>query len=96
MSKVVAALREEITRLARREARKQTEALCKVSAQYRKAIAGLKRQVTALEGRIASLEKQVPQAPVQAAKVDLAKVRFSAKGLRSHRRALAQTSHSAS
>lgn len=90
MANIAGVLREEISRLARREIRKQTDALKKASAQYRKDIAKMKRQVAGLQRRLVPLEKQVTRAvstPVAEAKTD--GVRFTAKGLRSQRKRLA-------
>jgi DNA-binding transcriptional regulator YiaG len=89
MPNMAAVLKEEISRLARREIRSETTSLRKASAQYRRDIAELKRQVSNLQGRVALLEKQVLQnlpAPVTTA--DAAGVRFTAKGLRSQRKRL--------
>ena len=49
MPDIAAVLKEEIARLARKEVRSQTEGLKKASAQYRRDIAALKRQVAELE-----------------------------------------------
>ena len=89
MANIAAILKEEITRLARKEARRQTEALKKTSAQHRKYIAMLKKSVSDLQREVTALEKQAlkqstPVSPVTAKKGP----RFSAKGLRSHRNRL--------
>jgi len=44
MANIESVLKEEITRLARKEIRKETEGLKKASAQYRTEIAALKRR----------------------------------------------------
>jgi DNA-binding transcriptional regulator YiaG len=89
MPNIVSALKDEILRLARKEARSETNALKKASAQYRREIAELKRRTTELQRKVAPLQKQVLRnAPSQAAKVDAEHVRFTAKGLRSHRQRL--------
>jgi DNA-binding transcriptional regulator YiaG len=86
MPNIAAVLKEEISRLARREARKETSALRRASAQYRKDIAEMKRRISDLQRKVGPLEKQVLKAvPVQAPKVDGQRVRFTAKGLRSQR-----------
>ena len=59
MSNIAVVLREEITRLARKEIRSQTKALKKASAEYLKKIAEMKRQVSELQRKVTSLEKQV-------------------------------------
>ena len=89
MPNIALVLREEILRLARKEIRGQTEALRKASVQHRKAIADMKRRASELERRIIKLTQQVSRditSPVT--EVDVGRVRFSAKGLRSHRKRL--------
>jgi DNA-binding transcriptional regulator YiaG len=89
MPNIVSVLKEEILRLARKEARSETNALKKASAQYRRDIAALKRQVAELQRNVAPLEKQVLRnAAAQPAEVDAERVRFTAKGLRSQRQRL--------
>ncbi|MBM4027956.1 MAG: hypothetical protein FJ280_21540 [Planctomycetes bacterium] len=89
MPNIATVLKEEILRLARKEARNETSALKKASAQYRRDIAALKRQVTDLQRRVAPLERQVLRnAPSQTAEVDAEHVRFTATGLRSQRQRL--------
>lgn len=89
MPNIAAVLRDEIARLARKELRSQTEGLKKASAQHRRDIASLKRQVTALERQVSLLEKQVlSKPPASAVSKSAARVRFTAKGLRSQRRRL--------
>jgi transcriptional regulator with XRE-family HTH domain len=88
MPNIMAALKQEITRLARKEARSQTQVLKKMSAQYRRDIAALKRQVAKLQGQTVVMERAVlkPLPTPPAAVAD--KVRFSAKGLASQRKRL--------
>jgi DNA-binding transcriptional regulator YiaG len=89
MSNIASVLKEEILRLARKEARSETNALKKASAQCRRDIAELKRRMTELQRKVTPLQKQVLRnAPPQAADVDAERVRFTAKGLRSHRQRL--------
>ncbi len=86
MANIALVLKEEITRLARKELRGQASQLKKVSAQYRTEIAALKR-------RISALEKQVPRAlksrdaPAKSeTKTDTASSKhFNPKGLRTLR-----------
>ena len=87
MANIALVLKDEITRLARKELRSQTAQLKKVSGQYRTEIAALKR-------RISTLEKQVPRAAKgRAAQAEDANdssdsvkgKRFSAAGLRTLR-----------
>ena len=59
MPNIAVVLREEISRLARKEIRSQTEALRKASAQHRKAVADMKRRTSELERKVILLEQQV-------------------------------------
>jgi DNA-binding transcriptional regulator YiaG len=89
MPNIAVVLKEEILRLARKETRKQTDALKKASAQYRKDIAQMKRRISDLQRKIVPLEKQALKAvssPVT--ETDADRVRFTAKGLRSQRKRL--------
>jgi len=89
MPNIAVALREEITRLARKELRTQTDALRKASAEYRRKIAEMKRQVSELHRKVSSLEKQVLRnIPSQVGEPDTKSLRFSARGLRSNRKRL--------
>jgi len=89
MPNIATVLKEEISRLARKEVRRQTSVLRKASAQYRKDIAEMKRRVSNLQRRITPLEKQVlKNAPAQTAETNADHVRFTAKGLRSQRKRL--------
>ena len=89
MPNLAVTFRQEITRLARREIRSQTQGLRKASAQFRRDIAELKRHASKLKSEIARLEHRVGKdvAP-KIAEVDLAKVRFSAKSVVAQRRSL--------
>ena len=89
MPNIAAVLKEEIARLARKEIRAQTDTLRRASAQYRRDVAELKRQVGDLQRKVAFLEKQAnKELPGQTADVDTERLRFTAKGLRSHRQRL--------
>lgn len=89
MPNIAAVLKQEISRIARREIRNETASLKKASSQYRRAIAELKRQVSSLQRRIPLLEKRMPQnAPSQVTSAETTNVRFTAKGLRSQRKRL--------
>ena len=58
MADLAGTLREEIRRLARKEIKAQTGATKQAVAQYRREIAGLKRQLREQEKKIAFLEAQ--------------------------------------
>ena len=86
MANIATMLKEEITRLARKEVRRQTEVLRKASAQHRKYIAVLKQRVSDLQREVTALEKQVLKQPASISPSTGKKgTRFSAKGLCSHR-----------
>jgi DNA-binding transcriptional regulator YiaG len=89
MANIASILKDEITRLARKEVRRQTEALRKASAQHRKYIAMLKKNISDLQREVAALEKQALKQPSSITPSTGKKpTRFSAKGLRSHRNRL--------
>ncbi|GAA0707144.1 helix-turn-helix domain-containing protein [Dokdonella soli] len=75
-------LKEEISRLCRREIRKHVEPLRKASATYRREIAALKRQVAGVERRTTVLSKQSAKMSNEADASSAERpLRFVAKGL---------------
>ena len=90
MPNLAATLKNEISRLARKEIRDAMSLTKRASAKHRRGIAELKRQVQVLTGRLAFIEKQekkrVAQPKVSAVKAETA--RFSPKWLQSHREKL--------
>jgi DNA-binding transcriptional regulator YiaG len=83
---IAVVLKEEIARLARKEVRSQTQKLHKAAAQYRRDIAALKRQTSALHAQLISLDRKSRKLAPSAAAEPLAQgKRFTAKGVRSHR-----------
>lgn len=101
MPNIAAVLKEEISRLARKELRGEVRIIRKSSAQYRRTIAAMKRKIATFEREIASLKKRGVAAASRAAAASTGahasaagegegdrKVRFSAKGLRSNRERL--------
>ena len=88
MPNIASILKDEIVRLARREMRKELEALRKASAQYRSDIAGLKRRVTDLERQVARAAKTTPGTVTATTSDETSKIRFRAKGLATHRQRL--------
>jgi len=89
MPNIAAAFKEEISRLARREIRKQTIVLRRSSAQYRKDIAEMKRRLHDLQRKVAPLGKQMlTHTPAEAPQAEEGRLRFTAKGLRSLRKRL--------
>jgi DNA-binding transcriptional regulator YiaG len=89
MPNIAVTFRQEITRLARREIRGQTQGLRKASAQFRRDVAELKRHASELKSEVARLVRRVGKdvAP-RIAEADSARVRFTAKGVISQRRRL--------
>ena len=89
MPNITVVLREEISRLARKEIKNQTEALRKASSEHRKKIAEMKRQVSELQRKVTFLEKQVPKKmQPKVGEDDTGNFRFSARGLHSNRKRL--------
>jgi DNA-binding transcriptional regulator YiaG len=89
MSKIATILREEITRLARKEVKDQIEALRKANAQYRRDIAQLKREAASLSKQVAFLQQlERKRASEVGSKVSTEGKRFSLRGLISHRQKL--------
>ncbi|MEO7500274.1 MAG: helix-turn-helix transcriptional regulator [Casimicrobiaceae bacterium] len=86
MPNIGAMLKQEIVRLARREIRAQAGPAQKASAQYRRDIAALKRTVAVLARQAAQLQRRSSAATAaSSSRPDTRKVRFVAKGLKSHR-----------
>jgi len=86
MSKIASVLKEEITRLARKEATAGTVALRKASAQYRRDIAQLRRQVDALSKQVAYFERlEKKRAKKRVPVTSIEGRRFSRRGLQTHR-----------
>ena len=92
MPNIATVLKEEISRLARKEIREQTGALKKASTQHRRDIAALKREVGQLQRQVALMERNVLARPAETpSTVATARVRFTAAGLRSQRKRLGLT-----
>ena len=89
MPNIGSVLKQEITRLARREVNAQTKVIRKASAQYRRDIAQLKRQLAALSKQVAYLEgRERRRASKGVPKVSTEGRRFSARGVKAHREKL--------
>ncbi len=89
MPNIASVLKDEVVRLARKEVRRELEALKKASAHYRSDIAELKRRLVVLEKRNAKLENKASgKAGPLTDDADATRVRFSAKGLATHRQRL--------
>lgn len=89
MTNIASVLKTEIARLARREVKSQVEPLRKANAGYRRDIAALKREVAALARQVKSGARpsRADKAAATAGE-DAPRVRFQAKGLKSHREKL--------
>jgi DNA-binding transcriptional regulator YiaG len=86
MPNIAAVLKEEITRLARKEVNAQTRVIRKANVQYRRDIARLKRQAAALSKQVAYLERQERKRAAQGSiGSEVEGRRFSARGLATHR-----------
>lgn len=84
MPNIATILKEEITRLARKELKANTESLKKAVASYRSEIAALKRRVDTLERQAKKTARVVSRVQPEAPESDV-KLRFSAAGLATHR-----------
>jgi len=92
LANIESVFKEEITRLARKEIRKETEGLKKASAQYRTEIAALKRRTASLEQQLSRLEKSASRNTVTKVNPEVAsKARFTANGFKSLRQRLGLT-----
>ena len=86
MPNIGTVLKDEISRLSRREIRKQVQPVRKASAAFRGEIATLKRQMQELQRQARAFARQRARAVEEASSVTASKpLRFVAKGLRSLR-----------
>ena len=60
MNNIMSALKSEISRLAKKEAKAVVSPVKKASASYRGLIAGLRKQVDALQKEVSSLKRAIP------------------------------------
>jgi len=90
MPNIATVLKSEISRIARKEVRAETESLKKQSTQYRGQIAALKRQVAGLEKLLRKQFKGVNAAAATQADQEGARggLRFRSKGFAAHRQRL--------
>jgi len=90
MPNIGTVLKSEISRVARKELRGETQALKKSISQYRTQIADLKRRTQALEQQVRKLGKSAGKAAPQAEEAEGGgrQIRFSAKSLAAQRRRL--------
>src|SRR5262250_1901336 len=87
MPNIGAILRDEISRICRRDTRRQIQPIRKASAGYRREIAALKRQLQELQRKTGALARQAERSGQASAQAVVAEPpqRFVAKGLRSLR-----------
>lgn len=89
MPNIAVTLRQEITRLARKEIKRESRVLRKASAQYRKLIAELRRETRRLQSDLLRFALQASrEGPRRAPEADSKPVRFSAKSVISQRKRL--------
>lgn len=88
MPNIASILKDEITRLARKELKANTESLKKAVAIYRSEIAALKRRVEALERQAKRTEKVVRKAAPTETAEGAGSRRWSPKGFATHRQRL--------
>ncbi|MBI2745238.1 MAG: helix-turn-helix transcriptional regulator [Burkholderiales bacterium] len=88
MANIASLLKAEISRIARKEIRAETEALKKASSQYRSDIAALKRRLAEQDRLIAKLKKNKPAAATKDMVEETIQLRFRADGFASLRKKL--------
>ena len=90
MPNIASVLKDEICRLARKEAKAQVDTAKQAVAKYRGEVAQLKGALGRQEKEIKALKKQMqqPQGQSQPAETPLDGVRFSARSVRSQRQRL--------
>lgn len=88
MSSIASLLKSEISRIARKEIRAETETLKKASSQYRSDIAALKRRLVEQERLIAKLRKSKPATSSEDKTKESSQLRFRASGFASLRKKL--------
>ena len=93
MPNIMSALKSEISRLARKEAKQVVVPVQRASANYRGLIAGLRKQVDALQKEMAALRRAAPKAEKVLATAQEPQGRFwiTGKGVRAMRKRLGLT-----
>jgi DNA-binding transcriptional regulator YiaG len=85
MPNIASVLKEEICRLAKKEVKAQVGKTQKASAQYRRDIANLKRQLGQQEREIKLLKKRAQDGQPQAKEEQSESIRFSARSVKAQR-----------
>lgn len=88
MANIASLFKSEISRIARKEIRAETQSLKKASAQYRSEIAALKRRVAEQDRLLARLRKTTRAAPAAASSEEGPQLRFRADGFATLRKKL--------
>jgi len=91
MPNLASVLKDEIRRLARREVNAETKQVRKLLADHRRYIASLRKEIADLRRELTTTKqvtKRVADAKVDASDDGAEGLRFSAKGLASHRQRL--------
>ena len=93
MPNIMSALKSEISRLARKEAKQVVAPVKKASANYRGLIAGLRKQVVALQNELAALKRAAPKAETVLGAKETPEGRFwiTGKGVKALRKRLGLT-----
>jgi Helix-turn-helix. len=90
MSNIASVLKEEISRISRKEIRRETSSLKRSSTTYRSEIAALKRRVQELERQLRRVNRAGASSPPAAANEDSVSpgTRFSARSIAAQRKRL--------
>ena len=93
MSNIMSALKSEFSRLARKEAKQVVAPVQRASANYRGLIAGLRKQIDALQNEVAALRRAAPKAEkaLAAAQAPAGRFWISGKGIKTLRKRMGLT-----
>jgi len=96
MANIASVMKEEISRLSRKEIKSEVSTLRKSSSQYRSDIAALKRRVSTLEQQLSRvLKSSTMKSDVEVPAEAKTKQRFTVKGFKSLRNRLGLSAESA-
>lgn len=88
MSTLSSIFKSEVSRLARKELRKEFDQLRKMVSSQRSEIASLKRRLDVLERQASQTQKTISKFVAAEPEPDAANIRFRADGFKSHRERL--------
>lgn len=88
MANIAALLKSEITRIARKELRAETETIRKATTHYRSEIAALKRRLAELERLVAKMAKDAGKPVAGEEAGDTVQIRYSARSMAAQRKRL--------